>query len=180
MRGPMAGQKSLSYAWAKIVSMSMLLALLMARPLFPQTDSLSSAPIGTDESSLSVNLGGPTYALSLAFGQYMAEKVEGEIGLGFVGLYGGLRYHVLYKQVGRQREFISPYTGLFYSYGAFFDSSFALAGTAGLYLPLGVQYRGLEHFQFAAELALVKLLQNKPRFERDLFPWLCLRFGWYF
>jgi len=154
--------------------------LLLTAPSLSQPDSSIIVPHGYEESSLSVNLGGPTYALSLAFGQYISDKVEGEIGLGFIGFYGGLKYHAFYKHVGQEREFISPYTGLFCSYGAFFDSTFALSRTAGLYSPLGIQYHGLDHFQFAAEIAMVKLFHNNHQFERDLFPWLGLRFGWYF
>jgi len=55
-----------------------------------------------------------------------------------------------------------------------------LSTTAALYLPFGVQYHGREHFQFAAEVAIVRLLYNSDMFEHDLFPWPCFRFGWHF
>ncbi len=155
-------------------------------PLLSQPDTMIVVPHGCQESSFSVNIGGPTYALSIAIGEYLSDRVECEVGLGLIGVYGGLRHHLLYRKVGREREYISPYTGLFCSYGMLIDSTSNYdylppwSTTSALYLPLGVRYHGQAHFHFAAEIAAVKLLYHQDRFERDLFLWPCLRFGWYF
>lgn len=163
----------------RIITSSGLLFYLTL-PLFSQYDSITSIPHGYEESSFSVNIGGPTYALSIAVGEYLSDRVECEVGLGLIGVYGGLRYHMLYRKVGREREFISPYAGLFCTYGMLPDTTrlfLPFSQTTLLYLPFGVHYRGQEHFQFAAEIAAVKLLYNEDMFKRDLFLWPCLRFG---
>jgi hypothetical protein len=160
---------------AKGRSMALLLTLLLAVSLHAPSDSSMGLPHEYGKSSLSVNLGGPTYALSLAFGQYMSDKLESEIGLGFLGVYGGLKYHLLYRNIGQEGEFISPYTGLLFSYGAMIDTTSSyfifppFRMTTALFLPLGIQCHGREHFQFAAEVAVVKLFYNTHMFKRDLF-----------
>lgn len=157
--------------------------LLLTAPSLSQPDSSIIVSHGYEESSLSVNLGGPTYFISASLGQYLSDKAEYEIGLGLVGIYGGGRYHLLFKNLGKEREFLSPYTGLFCSYGLLVDttdSPLPVSHTTALYLPLGVQFHGLEHFQFSAEIAVVKLLYNTDRFKSDLFLWPSLKFGLYF
>lgn len=157
--------------------------LLLAVPSLSQPDSSITKPIGYDESSFSINIGGPTYALSAALGEYMSDKVECEVGLGLIGIYGGIRYHLFYRKAGQNREFLSPYTGLFCSYGMFPDTTryfLPFSPTTTLHLPLGVQYYGRGCFTFAAEVAAVKMIYNQDKFKHDLFLWPCLRFGWHF
>jgi hypothetical protein len=147
------------------------------------SDSLSFA--SKNDKNFSVNVLGPTYYASLAYSKYITSNIENEFGLGFIGAFIGCKYH-WWIGPNIDREYLSPYFGLYYSrslLSPFFNSttsllSFRLANS--IYVPLGLQFYGREHFNIALEIAAVKVFEDYTNNRYGLFPYFGIKVGYYF
>lgn len=118
---------------------------------------------------LSINLGGPTYAISFSADYYVSSTVNIEAGFGLLGLYGGVTYHFNGDQDEKKW---TPYTGTLLTLVPEFlgDDEYL-----GLYIPLGMQFLNDDGFTFGAEVA--GRLSENPN---NPYLWAALKIGYHF
>ncbi len=123
-------------------------------------------PRKTYKSGFSFTLGGPTLALSFSLNHFFNEHVNMEIGGGFIGAYGGIKYYY-----GRKMKVMrfAPYTGLCYNYSA----SLFEYPCPGIYVPLGVQLMSKRGFTLGLEAAF----EHRYGHYNYSFPWAALKIG---
>jgi len=100
---------------------------------------------------INLNLGGPSVLISGSFDFFVIPTVNLEVGTGFIGTFGGVKYHFLGNEAERHW---TPFAGVYYT-KIDVPYFFSPGGheEEGLYFPVGIQYLGDRGFLFAVEVA---------------------------
>lgn len=122
---------------------------------------------------VNINLGGPTYILSISGDYFINSSLNVELGTGIVGTFAGIKYHI---NGNKNDKFWTPYFGL---YGVNIPSISIVWGSSSirrqtLYVPFGIQFNKNKGLTFGVEIA--KILgsnSNNP-------AWGALKFGYHF
>jgi len=128
---------------------------------------------------VNINIGSPTIGLSVSLDYFITSSVNIEAGAGFVGAFGGMKYHFFGS---KNTANWTPYLGLFIARNLtdfdIFGSSSGDDWNTNLYFPVGIQYISKYGFTFGAELAGRILV---PELAAALFPfWGAIKFGYHF
>ena len=128
---------------------------------------------------VNINMGSPTFLLSASLDYFITSSVNIEAGAGFVGAFGGMKYHFFGS---KNTANWTPYLGLFIARNLtdfdIFGSSSGDDWNTNLYFPVGIQYISKYGFTFGAELAGRILV---PELAAALFPfWGAIKFGYHF
>jgi hypothetical protein len=128
---------------------------------------------------VNINMGSPTFVLSASLDYFITSSVNIEAGAGFVGAFGGMKYHFFGS---KNTANWTPYLGLFIARNLtdfdIFGSSSGDDWNTNLYFPVGIQYISKYGFTFGAELAGRILV---PELAAALFPfWGAIKFGYHF
>jgi len=128
---------------------------------------------------VNINMGSPTFLLSASLDYFITSSVNIEAGAGFVGAFGGMKYHFFGS---KNTANWTPYLGLFIARNLtdfdIFGSSSGDDWNTNLYFPVGIQYISKYGFTFGAELAGRILV---PEIAVAQFPfWGAIKFGYHF
>jgi hypothetical protein len=128
---------------------------------------------------VNINMGSPTFLLSASLDYFITSSVNIEAGAGFVGAFGGMKYHFFGS---KNTANWTPYLGLFIARNLtdfdIFGSSSGDDWNTNLYFPVGIQYISKYGFTFGAELAGRILV---PELAAAQIPfWGAIKFGYHF
>jgi hypothetical protein len=128
---------------------------------------------------VNINMGSPTFLLSASLDYFITSSVNIEAGAGFVGAFGGMKYHFFGS---KNTANWTPYLGLFIARNLtdfdIFGSSSGDDWNTNLYFPVGIQYISKYGFTFGAELAGRILV---PELAAAKIPfWGAIKFGYHF
>ena len=128
---------------------------------------------------VNINMGSPTFVLSASLDYFITSSVNIEAGAGFVGAFGGMKYHFFGS---KNTANWTPYLGLFIARNLtdfdIFGSSSGDDWNTNLYFPVGFQYISKNGFTFAAEFAGRILV---PELAAAQIPfWGAIKFGYHF
>ena len=128
---------------------------------------------------VNINMGSPTFLLSASLDYFITSSVNIEAGAGFVGAFGGMKYHFFGS---KNNANWTPYLGLFIARNLtdfdIFGSSSGDDWNTNLYFPVGFQYISKNGFTFAAEFAGRILV---PELAAAQIPfWGAIKFGYHF
>lgn len=118
-------------------------------------------------------VGGPSVVGSLSLDYFIASNLNVEVGVGYIGFFSGIKYHLEGKKVDRHW---TPYLGLFVVRIPELTGEFEVDGRNGLYVPLGVQYISNFGITIGAELArfAIESIANDTKY------WGAIKIGYHF
>ncbi|BDD15673.1 hypothetical protein MATR_24980 [Marivirga tractuosa] len=127
----------------------MLVVFSTQRIQAQQTESQDQNPRLKDSSGISLYGIGPNAIGSVSYDRFLTPHLNAEAGIGFIGVHIGMKVHLW---GGSERNW-TPYIG-----AAVARSLFPAVGLEFLpYFPIGIQFVGANHFNFAFEIAPLQL-----------------------
>jgi hypothetical protein len=122
---------------------------------------------------------GPTLFASFYMNYFINHQVNVEAGGGFLGYYGGAKFHLGKKE---QKQLFSPYIGVNLGRISLPDMNFGWYGGTGsgwkgfftVYLPVGIQLMNKNGFHFSVEGAW--MYYTGSAFTKSI-PYGAMRFG---
>ena len=110
----------------------------------------STNPRLTNPFGININIGGPSILLSFSSDYFITPNLNIEVGLGFIGLFGGIKYHLNGKKDDKNW---TPYLGLYAVHIPKIEFITTTPARNGLYIPIGIQYMSNKGYIVGAEIA---------------------------
>ncbi|MFT6718632.1 MAG: hypothetical protein ACJAY8_001028 [Sphingobacteriales bacterium] len=153
-------------------------SLIKNQKSIEQTTSLKDSIHGTNPRwanrfGVNFNVGGPSIVGSISFDYFITSSINVEAGVGYIGFFSGIKYHLEGKKVDRHW---TPYVGLYAVRIPELRGDFKLDGRNGLYMPLGVQYMSNFGITIGAEFARIAI----ESIANDTKYWGALKVGYHF
>jgi hypothetical protein len=139
-----------------------------------QEDSIKSTnPRLANRFGINFNFGGPSIVGSVSFDYFITSSFNIEAGVGYIGFFGGIKYHLGGQKVNRHW---TPYLGLYAVRIPELTGSFKVDARSGLYMPLGIQYMSNIGITLGAEVARIAI----ESIANDTKYWGAVKLGYHF
>lgn len=134
---------------------------------------INTNPRLDNQFGINFNFGGPSIVGSVSFDYFITSSINIEAGIGYIGFFGGIKYHLGGQKVNRHW---TPYLGLFAVRIPEIEGVHRVDARSGLYMPLGIQYMSNIGITIGAEVARIAI----ESIANDTKYWGAVKLGYHF